>query len=102
MYTGYSNFHQNYFLQMIREYKGFLDHHLKFGSEKSRYVLRNNLNPKVEDQTTLTANYKKISTKSENDPNFDKYEMFTSEIFPKIKFSTFTSIKVIFKLLETS
>ena len=67
MYTGYSNFHQNYFLQMIREQKGFLDHPLKFGSKKSRYMLRNNLNPKVEDQTTLTANYKKISTKSEND-----------------------------------
>ena len=32
-------------------------------------MLRNNLNPKVEDQTTLTANYKKISTKNENDPN---------------------------------
>ena len=102
MYTGYSNFHQNYFLQMIREYKGFLDHPLKFGSEKSRYVLRNNLNPKVEDQTTLTANYKKISTKSENDQIFSKYEIFTSESFQKIKFSTFTSIKVIFKLLETS
>ena len=48
MYTGYSNFHQNYFLQMIRVYKGFLDHPLKFGSEKSRYMLRNNLNPNSE------------------------------------------------------
>ena len=65
-------------------------------------MLRNNLNPKVEDQTTLTANYKKISTKSENDQIFSKYEIFTSESFQKIKFSTFTSIKVIFKLLETS